>query len=98
MKVKLLRSYFLPVRLKPCPGVWTFAGGARPGVRRLDAAFPAEHAWLADAAPLAKTVATLPHSKAQTLGPRRARPKPCPDTAQSNSYLHCEPLTLAFLL
>jgi hypothetical protein len=49
-------------------GVWTFAGGARLGLQRLDAAFPAEHAWPADVVRLAKAVAALPHSKPRTFG------------------------------
>ena len=58
-------------RFQPCPEVWTFAGAARLGVRRLDAAFLAEHGWLADAAPLAKAVATLPHCAPESAFSRR---------------------------
>jgi hypothetical protein len=64
--------------LKECaPGGWTFAGGARLGVRRLDAAFLAQPASSGDVAPLAKAVAALPRSKARTFGPRRRTPKRC---------------------
>jgi hypothetical protein len=62
--LRMRGSERIRARLQPCRPVWTFAGAARLGVRRLDAAFLAEHAWPADAAPLAKAVAALPHSKA----------------------------------
>ena len=68
----LKQSIVVGPTLGSASGVWTFVGAARLGLRRLDAAFLAQHSWLGDVAALAKAVAALPHSKSRTFGPRIA--------------------------